>query len=279
MDAELRRRWHEDGAVLFKNCLNDEQLAECRQVFDWIVENPGPNVSGMFSGEQRSHVDNSNPLAKDRLDALVEHLPFGRIFSELWGSEHVWYFAEEVFLKSGGKSARTSFHQDTSYLPWAGPHWGNAWVSFEAVPKQNSLEIVRGSHRGIYYDGPTFADPNDPTAPLHGETAVPFRPRLPDIDAELARDPQAFELLSWDIEPGDVVLLHPHALHGGAHVDAHFPERHTLVLRFFGDDSTYYPLPQNSAAGFPPEGILFAEEMRKLSEGEPFRSPVFKQVA
>ncbi|MFM7011682.1 MAG: phytanoyl-CoA dioxygenase family protein [Betaproteobacteria bacterium] len=279
MDTQLRQQWQEDGAVLLKDCLNAEMLAECRAVFDWIVENPGPSASGMFSGEQRSHVDNSNPLAKDRLDALVAKLPFGKIFSELWGSENVWYFAEEVFLKSGGKSARTSFHQDTSYLPWAGSHFGNAWISFERVPKQNSIEIVRGTHRGIYYDGPTFRDPDDPTAPLHGENAVPFRPRLPDVDAELAQDPKAYEILSWDVDPGDVVLLHPHSLHGGAHVDAAFPDRHTLVLRFFGDNATYYPLPQNSAGGFPPEGVLFVDEMKKLREGEPFRSPVFQQVA
>ena len=37
-------------------------------------------------------------------------------------------------------------------------HWSNAWISFEAVPKQNALEIVRGSHRRTRYDGTTFRD-------------------------------------------------------------------------------------------------------------------------
>lgn len=280
MDAELREQFHRDGAIVLRNALNEEQLAACREAFDWAVANPGPNATSMFEGtEQRSHVDNANPAAKERLDDLVTKLPFGEIFAELWGSKNVWYFAEEVFLKTGGKGGRTSFHQDTSYLPWAGRHWGNAWISFESVPKPNSLEIVKGSHNGIYYDGPVFVDPDNPTEPLHGENAVPFRPRLPDIDAERERSPAAFDLLSWDIEPGDVVLLHPHSLHGGAHVDANFPERHTLVLRFFGDDATYYPLPVNSAAGFPREGILFVDEMAKLNEGDLFRSPVFQKVA
>ncbi|WP_077145608.1 phytanoyl-CoA dioxygenase family protein [Sphingopyxis sp. KK2] len=278
MDAALRRSFDDDGAVVVRNCLDSDQLALCRGAFDWAVENHGPNASMMFEGtEQQSHVDNANPNAKERLDELVTQLPFGKIFADLWGSENVWYFAEEIFFKTGGNSARTSFHQDTSYLPWTGKHWGNAWISFEAVPKKNSLEIVKGSHRGIQYDGPNFTDPNDPTSPLHGEAAVPFLPRLPDIDAELARDPAAYDILSWAVEPGDVVLLHPHSLHGGAQTDPDFPTRHTLVLRFFGDDATFRSLPESNS-GLGRGGILFTEEMDKLKDGDRFRAPVFKKL-
>src|SRR5262245_48985350 len=169
MQDSIRKAFREDGAVLVKGVLSTEQLARCRVAFDWAVANPGPNAFRIFDGtEQQSHNDNANPLAKARLDELVCSLPLGRLFADLWGSEHAWYFAEEVFLKAGGRGSRTPWHQDTSYLPWAGMHWGNAWISFESVPKQNALEVVRGSHRGTLYDGTTFRDPNDPTQPLHG---------------------------------------------------------------------------------------------------------------
>lgn len=275
MYQALRNAFRDDGAVLAKGVLDEGQLARCREVFDWNVENPGPHASKMYPGtSQESHVDNSNPNAKARLDELVSTLPFGQIFADLWGSEHVWYFAEEVFLKTGGRGGRTQWHQDTSYLPWGGTHWGNAWISFEAVPKANALEIVRGSQRGIRYDGPTFVDPDDPTQPLHGHAL----PRLPDIEAERKTNPASWDVLSWATEPGDVVLLHPNSLHGGAPVDPSFPDRHTLVLRFFGDDATYLPLPGSSDGRIPPEGFLFIEEMAKLKAGEPFRSPVFRQI-
>jgi hypothetical protein len=75
-------------------------------------------------------------------------------------------------------------------------HWGNAWISFEAVPERNALEIVRGSHRGILYDG-TFRDPNDPIEPLHGGGVLP---RLPDIEAERKVDPNAYDILRWATE-------------------------------------------------------------------------------
>jgi hypothetical protein len=95
-------------------------------------------------------------------------------------------------------------------------HWANARTRFEAVPKPNALEMIRGAHRGTRYDGTNFVDPDDPTAPLHGGTALP---RLPDIEAARKRDPNAYDVISWATQPGDIVVLHPRTLHGGAPVD------------------------------------------------------------
>jgi ectoine hydroxylase-related dioxygenase (phytanoyl-CoA dioxygenase family) len=271
-----RKAFREDGAVLIKQCLNEEQLAQCRAAFDWIIANPGPFASRMYRGtEHQSQIDNANPFAKERLEDLVSSLPLGSLFADLWQSEHVWYFAEEVFLKLGGRGARTLWHQDTSYLPWAGLHWGNAWISFESVPKQNALEIVRASHLGTRYDGTTFRNPNDPTDPLHGGGALP---RLPDIEADRKCNPNAYDILSWATEPGDVLVLHPGSLHGGAAVDAAFRDRHTLVLRFFGDDAIFNPLPAESRSGYARNGNLFKEQMAALNPGVPFRSSVFRQL-
>lgn len=274
MQESIRKAFFEDGAVLIKGLLNAEQLKACREAYDWCVENHGPHATRLFDGTvQQSHVDNANPLAKERLDELVSTLPIAKMYADIWGSQNVWYFAEEVFLKAGGTGARTSWHQDTSYLPWGGMHWGNAWISFEAIPKSNALEVVRGSHLGTRYDGTTFADPNDPTQPLHGNM-----PRLPDVEALRRENPEDWDILSWASEPGDVLFLHPGSLHGGAPVDANFPDRNTFVFRFFGDDATYSPLPENSQSGIPPSGYLFSEEMATLVPGAPFRHSMFRKV-
>nr|WP_315597387.1 phytanoyl-CoA dioxygenase family protein [uncultured Cupriavidus sp.] len=276
MNESTRKAFAEDGAVVIEGCLSQAALTQCREVFDWGIENPGPMVTTMFDGtERKAHVDNANPHAKERLDALVAELPIGKLLAELWGSKHVWYFAEELFLKAGGRAARSSWHQDTSYLPWAGKHWANAWISFEAVPKRNALEIVRGSHNGTRYDGTTFQDPEDPTDPLHGGDVWP---RMPNIEAERRADPNAYDIVSWATNPGDVLLLHPGSLHGGGATDADFPDRHTLVLRFFGDDATFSPLPENSRSGYSTAGVLFVDELSHLKAGDPFRASCFRQI-
>ena len=276
MDRSKQKSLAEDGAVLIEGFLHSEQLGRCRAVYDWCVENPGPFAVTLFPGtDKQTHNDNANPRATQKLNELVSSIPFGELFANLWGSANVWYFAEEVFLKSGGKGGRTPWHQDTSYLPWAGMHWANAWISFEGVPKPNSLEMVRGSHRGIQYDGTNFADPNDPTAPLHGGDALP---RLPDIEAKRKEDPKAYDILSWATKPGDIVVMHPGTLHGGAPVDTNFRERHTLVLRFFGDDATFRSLPSQSENLYTPAGVLFLDQIGHLKDGEPFRSSFFTQL-
>jgi hypothetical protein len=276
MNESKRKAFAEDGAVLVEGFLKPEQLARCRGAYDWCVENPGPYAVELFAGtEKETHNENANPGITERLNELVPSLGFGDLFADLWASKNVWYFAEEVFLKNNGKGGRTPWHQDTSYLPWDGMHWANAWISFEAVPKANALEMIRGSHLGIRYDGTDFRDANDPTVPLHGGDALP---RLPDIEAERASDPDKYDIISWATKPGDIVVMHPGTLHGGAPVDANFRERHTLVLRFFGDDAIFRTLPSHSDNLYTPAGVLFLDQIGHLKEGDPFRSPFFKQL-
>src|SRR5262249_56326272 len=134
MQGATGQAFLDDGVVLVKGVLSEEQLARCRAAFDWAVENHGPNAFRIFDGtEQQSHNDNANPLAKARLDELVASLPFGKLFADLWGSKHVWYFAEEVFLKTGGRGSRPPRHQETPRLPRGGAHRGQAWGTFQSL--------------------------------------------------------------------------------------------------------------------------------------------------
>lgn len=276
MHETLRQRFLEDGAIKVEKLLDADMMAECRTHYDWSVANPGPFAFNIFDGTIHKTInDNSNPAAQPMYKEFVQRLPVADLLAEIWGSEHVWFFGEEIFGKEGGQAGRSPWHQDTSYLPWTGSHFANLWISFEPLPKANSLEVIRGSHHGQTYDGTTFTDPNDVTRPLHGGETWP---RLPDIEAERKADPARWDALSWATEPGDVIMLHPHALHGGAPIDANCPNRHTLVLRFFGDDAVFRGLPEQSKARYPRQGILFSDDLAHLRDGGLFRSPIFQQL-
>lgn len=269
----MRTHLRQDSAIKIAGFLDEAALALCRQCLDFSLANPGPTALDIFEGTKDAHY---NDLGTGRTlevyKPMIEKLRFADLLADLWGSEHVWYFGEEIFIKDGGNIGRSPWHQDTAYIPANGKHLANIWFSFEALPAHNALEIVKGSHLGPQYDGSAYDDPNDPTKPMWGAECFP---RLPDIEAEREADPRAWDVLSWALEPGDIVVLHSGALHGGAPVDAGCPTRHTVVLRFFGDDIRYRAFPDKK-----PDYFMDVREFDdgSMQPGDLYRSAYFLQL-
>lgn len=264
---EQKAAFHVDGAIKVKGLLNDEMLALCRACCDWSIEHPSRHAGEIFEGTTNAH-----PNALDVYEPLLRTAPFVDVLAALWDSDHIWFLSEKIFVKEDGTVGRSPWHQDASYSPFAGEHLANCWISFESLPQANSLEIVRGSHHGIRYDGSSYNDPNDPTKPMWN---IPELPRLPDIEAERQVDPSAWDVVAWASEPGDVIICHSGVLHGGAPVDEHCPVRHTLVPRFVGDDATYRALPSVK-----PDYIhdVRKDNDPRLKDGDSYRAPEFLQL-
>ncbi|HEY1970254.1 MAG TPA: phytanoyl-CoA dioxygenase family protein [Pseudonocardia sp.] len=270
---QMRRDLAEDGAFVARGLFTPEQLVRVRECFDYGLAHPSSMAGRVYPGTDDEHFnDYGNPENVPYYLPVIKDLGLGDFVASLWGSEHAWFLGEELFMKSGGKAGRSPWHQDTSYMPANGPHLLNIWISFERLPKQNALEVVRGSHLGPEYDGTSYTDAGDKTKPLWGSDAFP---RLPDIEADRETDPRSWDVLSWDLEPGDALVFHSGALHGGAPVTPDCPIRHTIVLRFFGDKLFYRPLPA-SAPDFPHDIREFDD--RSMTPGEPYRSPYFAQL-
>ena len=270
---EMKRSLAEDGAIAVRSLFTAEQLRRVRECFDYGIEHPSPMAKRVYAGTSDEHFNEyGNPENVDQYLPMIKELGLDDFVASLWDSENVWFLGEELFVKSGGRTGRSPWHQDTSYLPANGPHLLNIWISFERLPRKNALEIVRGSHLGTQYDGTSYTDPKDVTKPVWGD---PNFPRLPDIEAERSADPDSWDVVSWDLEPGDALVFHSGTLHGGAPVTPDCPARHTLVLRFFGDRLFYRPFP-TSAPDFPHDIREFDD--RSLTPGEPYRSPYFAQL-
>lgn len=270
---QMKRDFFRDGAVVARGLFTPVQLERARKGFEYGIAHPSPFARQLFEGTDHAHFnDFSNPENAEHYVALIRELGLHDFMASLWDSQNVWFLGEELFIKSGGNSGRSPWHQDTSYLSAQGDHLANVWISFESLPKANALEVVRGSHRGIQYDGAAYADPKDPTRPVWGEAHFP---RLPDIEAERREDATSWDVVSWALEPGDALILHSGTLHGGAPVTPQCPTRRTLVLRFFGDKLFYRPLPTT-----PPDYPMDIREYddRTMVPGAPFRSPYFAQL-
>ena len=84
---------------------------------------------------------------------------------------------EQIWLKEAAERRRTPWHQDLAYIPVGGDHLAVAWTNLDPVVKEDSLEFVRGSHRGPLFN-PTAFDPRDPSASMFPDGEWP---PLPDI--------------------------------------------------------------------------------------------------
>ncbi|MET0274060.1 MAG: phytanoyl-CoA dioxygenase family protein [Phenylobacterium sp.] len=194
---------------------------------------------------------------------MLEASPVPALVAALWDAPDVWFMYEQVFLKEGGETRRTPWHQDSSYLAIAGEHLAVVWITFEPLAVEDSLEFVRGSHKGPLYNGSRF-ELGDDTAPVNPSSPLP---RLPDIEAKKAD----WDIVAFPVTPGDLVLFHPATLHGGAATHGG-KRRRTLTLRFFGTDAVYDPRP--GRAGPRVDGFH-----QRMTAGAPFRDPSFLRLA
>jgi ectoine hydroxylase-related dioxygenase (phytanoyl-CoA dioxygenase family) len=244
VDDDMRAAWREHGVVFLPQALDH----------DWVER---------LATEHGRHIKDGGQMWRWRefpeyLRAAQESV-IPDLVRALWQTDDVWFLYDQVFQKSGGYTARTPWHQDLSYLAIEGEDLAVVWITFDPVLAEESLEFVRGSHRGTLYNGYSY----DPKKIAEDETTPLFRsdklPRLPAI--QKARD--QWDIVSWQITPGDLVIFHPGLLHGGAPV-LESTRRRTLSLRFFGSDAVYSERPARVGPPIP-------ELHEALKPGDPFR--------
>lgn len=264
MISKLAQAYGRDGAVLLPKALDAQALEAAQGAYDWSLANPGPGATKFAQTTDATfYNDLYNPNCLSGYRAMLQTSPLPHLITEIWAAPDIWFMYEQVFLKEGGESRRTPWHQDSSYLAIAGAHLAVAWISFDPVDQADALEFVRGSHRGKLYNGSRF-ELGDDTAPLYPDSELP---RMPDIEANRAD----FDMMSWATEPGDIILFHPATLHGGAPTHTG-KRRRTLTLRFFGRDAVYDPRPGRPG----PRISGFHEQM---APGAPFRDASFLNLA
>ncbi len=200
LDAQLIERFAHDGAVVTRGLLDDEATELARRAVDEALLAPTERAI-VASGEDDPGRFVEDFRTRDHLpyvDQLLAVADLGDAAAALTRSSTVRIHHDHVLVKEPGTHQRTPWHQDQPYYDVAGGQVVSAWIPLDPVPEDTCLQIVAGSHLGPWCVPRTFLDQEARWFP-EGELA-----ELPDIDGE----PDRHRVLSWQLEPGDVVWFH-----------------------------------------------------------------------
>jgi hypothetical protein len=259
--ADLER----DGVVMLRGALTPAALARIEDAVAFSFANPSASARQFYPGDAATFFEDRGM----RHAEAAREAGLSTMLAELWGVGQLWYLGEQLFLKEGGEARRTPWHQDTSYLRMMGSQLVACWISLDPLPKHHALEFVRGSHKGVLFNGSAFAE-HDDTAPLYRRSPLP---RLPDIQGNR----NAFDIVAWDVEPGDVIIFHLGVLHGGAGTVGAL-RRRTISMRFLGPDVVFDGRVRDNQGAQEGNDAAMAGVYAGRQHGDPFPTAHLPQV-
>lgn len=183
--------------------------------------------------------------------------PLAEAAGKVMESREIRFFFDEFFAKPAQSDAKTLWHCDRMAFPVAGTTVPSLWIPLTPIVKENSLEVLAGTqHDDVPY---WLFSPN-------ARKMIKPDDRVAHPDIEPRRGEPGLRFLRWDMEPGDMLMVHPWALHYSAGNPTD-DWRIAISERVFGDDIRWAPRPDclNIA------GVSFDE----MLDGEKPSGPLF----
>ena len=236
----LRDDFQRDGAVCVRGAFSAAEIALVERGIERNLAEPSEraNVASRPDDPGRFFEDFCNWQRIPEFEQFIRESPAAAVAAELMGSRRVRLFHDHLLVKEPATQQRTPWHQDQPYYNVGGFDNCSLWMPVDPVDRASTVEFVAGSHRGPWLMPRTFMDEEAKWFPAGSLE------ELPDIEA----DRDAFEILAWELEPGDAVFFHMLTLHaaGGA-----TRRRRAFSVRFLGDDATHVPRPWKTSPEFP----------------------------
>lgn len=262
--------YRRDGAVVLRNVVSAAEIDLLRRGIDHVMEHPS----------ERSHVasspDDPGNFIEDfcrwrDIDEFAEFIsrsPLGSVAGELMQSKAVVHYHDHVLVKEPGTRQRTPWHQDQPYYDVEGQQNVSFWIPVDPVRRENSLELIAGSHLGPWRMPRSFLDHQAKWFPEGSLEEMPDFETLRE-----AVDPKERPVvLQWDLELGDAIAFHMLTIHGAPGVIG-ADRRRVFSWRVLGDDMVYVRRPWVTS---PDLSALGEDDQRQ--EGEPLSGNWFPQV-
>lgn len=248
-----------DGVICCRAVIPEVWLGRVGAAIERNLAAPSALSDFISLPERGYHNDIFMWLVDDDYRAFVLESPAAALARQVLGSSGVTFFYDQLFVKEQGADVPTPWHHDLTFWPVVGDDVCSIWMPLDPVGRESSgLEYVRGSHR--------WPNRYQAITPDHNEFMVdPDLEEPPDVDGDRA----AYDLVSWEMEPGDALIFHPLVVHGSSGNGHGRHRRRALATRWFGDDVRYDPRP--ATMPLPPD--------HGLAPGDKFGGPMFPRLA
>ena len=229
--------YRQDGVVLLRNVLDRHWLEILAEGIEQNLHEPSKraveNVNDPASGAHFFY-DARTYGELRAYDRVMMESPMAEVVAPLMGSSSAVLFYISVFVRRPGTRERTPWHQDKPSWSATGEHACSAWVALDSVPRETALEFIRGSHRWPdQFERPAFFQ--EGYANDDRRNQVPF----PDIESERDR----YDILGWDMNPGDCLVFHGLTVHGGSGDLPAGLGRRAVSVQWLGDDARFRLVP------------------------------------
>jgi ectoine hydroxylase-related dioxygenase (phytanoyl-CoA dioxygenase family) len=230
----LLNEYKENGAVCIRQLLNNYEIELVRQGIDYNLAHPSPRFkiasqpddTGLFVEDFRTW--EINPYYKK----FIYESPCAAVAGLLMESSTSRLYHDHLLVKEDNTKQITPWHQDQPYYNIEGNQTCSLWIPVDPVSRYSTLEFLSGSHRDRQWFMPrTFMNKEAKWFPQGSLQEIA------DIDGNR----NAFPIIGWDIQVGDVIAFHMLTIHGARGTTENEGRRRVFSLRFLGDDVTHAP--------------------------------------
>ena len=231
-DSDLEA-YQRDGAVPLRGLIDTDTLDDLARAIEDDIREPGPFYHGYESEEGRFHGNLRLWETHEAFRRVCLDSELPAIARQFFGSRKVNLLYDQLFVKEASMSQRTRWHNDQPYWPIRGDHILSIWIALDRTTADNGrLEFIRGSHRWNRWFQPEVFGKTDAIAQYERN---PEFEDIPDIEASR----EDYDIISWDLEPGDVYVFHGLTVHGAGGNALENRRRRGYTIRYTGDDIVY----------------------------------------
>ncbi len=239
LDPSIKRFYRENGAALVKGAFTPEHLELLARGIERNIQHPSEESYTRYEVEQGHgafiYDYGCHPWIPEYIE-FAKTSGLAKMAAELLDSQRVCFFDDSYFIKESGSQVPAPWHHDFTYYQIEG-EIVVAWIPLDPHGEFETLRMVAGSHRWGREFLPVNFDPAADPAPTE-ISARSYEP-VPDIDGG------DFEILAWEVEPGDCVFFHGLTLHGSRGNPTQREQRR-FSCRFLDESAVYAP-----RAGYP----------------------------